>query len=246
MRPTPIALLIAPLLAAACSSGASGNDGAADAARRTTAGDDTRNDSAPDRDRLGSNDTPTATRPVAGEAPRKSFVGAAGLVRLTYPATLTPSHDFHGMSLMSAGWRPSWDGSPTGPGTGVVRFSEQARPTEGEGLVDEMVQVGLSRDPGVVAQCGTTGTQGGSTRRLPNRMLGGHRWTVWGNGDAGMSQQIDATDLRTVVDGVCYAVERVTYRVAAADPLPASAPTQAAAAARMDAILASVQVGPRR
>ena len=171
------------------------------------------------------------------------YVGAGGLVRLTYPAGVTPGRDFHGMSLMSEGWRLSWDGAPVGPGTGVVRLSDHARPTSGPGTVDEMVQIGMSRDPGVVAHCGTTGALGDGGRRLPNRMLGGHRWTAYANGDAGMSQQITATDLRTVVDGVCYAIDRVTYRVAAADALPRSAPTQAAAAARMDAILASVQVG---
>ena len=47
-------------------------------------------------------------------------------------------------------------------------------------------------------------------------MLGGHRWTVYTNGDAGMSQQVNATNLRTVVDGTCYAIDRVTYAVKAA------------------------------
>ena len=177
---------------------------------------------------------------------QRGYVGAGGLVRLTYPAGLTPSRDFHGLSLMSEGWRLSWDGAPVGTGTGIVRFSEQARPSSGPGTVDEMVQIGLSRDPGVVARCGTTGALGDSGKRLPDRMLGGHRWTAYRNGDAGMSQQIAAIDLRTVVDGVCYAIDRATYRVAAADALPKSAPTQVAAAGRIDAILASVRVGRAR
>ena len=185
-----------------------------------------------------------AVTAAANAAPlQKAYVGAGGLVRLTYPAGLTPSRDFHGMSLMSAGWRLSWDGVPVGPGTGIVRFAEQARPTSGPGIVNEMVQIGLSRDPGVVAHCGTTGALGDDGKRLPNRMLGGHRWTAYTNGDAGMSQGIVATDLRTVVDGVCYAIDRVSYSVTAADPLPRSAPAQVAAAARMEAILASVRVG---
>lgn len=178
--------------------------------------------------------------PVAGG---RAYVGAGGLVRLTYPAGLRPTTDFSGKSLMTRGWRLSWDGTPVGTGTGVVRFAQDARAADGQGFATELVQVGLSRDAGVVAQCGTAGTSGPNVRRLPNRMLGGHRWTVWSNGDAGMSQQITATDLRTVVNGTCYAIERVSYAVKAAPPLPANAPTQAAAAARMDAILASVRLG---
>lgn len=179
---------------------------------------------------------------AAAPAPR-TFVGAGGLVHLTYPATLRPTTDFSGKSLMTAGWRLSWDGAPVGPGTGIVRFAQDARPARGEGMVTELVQLGMSRDPGVVAHCGTTGALGPSGERLPNRMLGGHRWTAYRNGDAGMSQQITATDMRTVVDGACYAIDRVTYAVTAAEPLPRSAPGQAATAARMDAILASIRVG---
>ena len=183
---------------------------------------------------------------AAGTPIQTHYVGAQGRVRLTYPAALTPSRDFQGRALMTAGWRLIWDGTPVGPGTGVVRFSEQARPGTGPGTVDEMVQIGMSRDPGVVARCGTSGARGDGGRRLPNRMLGGHRWTVYANSDAGMSQRIVATDLRTVVDGICYAIDRVSYTVTAAPPPSPRAPTQASAAARMDAILASVQVGGRR
>lgn len=180
----------------------------------------------------------------ANPAPH-AFAGAGGLVRLSYPLSLHPTQDFSGKSLMTGGWRLSWDGAPVGPGTGVVRFAQDARPRDGQGTVTELVQVGLSRDAGVIAHCGTTGALGSSGRRLPNRMLGGHRWTVYRNGDAGMSQQIVATDLRTVVDGTCYAVDRVSYAVTAAQPLPAGAPTQDSAAARMDAILSSIRVGRR-
>jgi hypothetical protein len=108
-----------------------------------------------------------------------------------------------------------------------------------------MVQVGFSRSAAVVATCGTAGLKSGSGRRLPNRMLGGHRWTVSANGDAGMSQQVNATNLRTVVDGTCYAVDRVTYAVKAAAPAR-NAPTQAVAAAQMDAIVATIKIGRRR
>jgi hypothetical protein len=176
----------------------------------------------------------------------KAFRGEGGLVRLRYPADLTPSGDFGGRALMTAGWRLSWDGTPVGPGKGVVRLSIAARPADGIGQATEMVQIGVSRAPAVVARCGTDGAIGPDGRRLPNRMLGGHRWTVYRNGDAGMSQQIVATDLRTVVDGACYAIDRVTYMVRAADAPPPGTPTQAQAAARIDAILATIQVGRAR
>lgn len=177
---------------------------------------------------------------------QRRYTAAGGLVRLTYPAALTPGRDFGGRPLMPAGWRLAWDGAAVGPGTGVVRFAQDARPASGPGYVTELVQVGMSRDPSVVAHCGTTGTIGGSGKRLPDRMLGGHRWTVYRNGDAGMSQGIVATDLRTVVDGNCYAIDRASYSVTAAAALPGRAPTQAVAAARIDAIMASVRVGQAR
>lgn len=189
--------------------------------------------------------TALSTAAIAAPAGR-AFASRDGLVRLSYPAGLSPGHDFAGRPLMTGGWRLMWDGSSVGRGKGVVRFAEDARPRDGIGRVTEMVQVGRSRDAAVVARCGTAGAAGGSARRLPNRMLGGHRWTVWTNGDAGMSQQVAATDLRTVVDGTCYAIDRITYAVKAADPLPRGAPAQAMAAARMNAILASIRVGRAR
>lgn len=172
----------------------------------------------------------------------RPFTGGGGKVRLSYPAGLTPSRDFAGRAMMSGGWRVMWDGLPPGPGQGIARFQILARPTDRVGQVTEMVQIGMSRAPEVVATCGTGGLKGAITRRLPNRMLGGHRWTVWRGGDAGMSQQSAATDWRTVVNGTCYAIDRVTYRVRAAEPLPRAALSQAFAAARIDAILASVRV----
>ncbi len=179
-------------------------------------------------------------------AASKSFVGAGGRVRLSHPTYLQPTRTFSGRPLMAGGWRLMWDGKPVGRGVGVARFWQVAKPRDGVGQVTEMVQIGFSRDAGVVAACGTDGTRSANVRRLPNRMLGGHRWTVYQNGDAGMSQQVAATSLRTVVEGACYAVDRITYSVKAASPPPRIAPTQAVAAAAMDAILESVHVGRRR
>ncbi|MBE2991694.1 hypothetical protein IFR23_06650 [Sphingomonas sp. CFBP 13603] len=176
----------------------------------------------------------------------KSFVGGGGIVRLSYASSLTPTRNFAGRALMNRGWRQMWDGAPVGRGVGIVRFWEVARPTNGQGQVTEMIQVGFSRSAGVVATCGTEGLVSGHAKRLPNRMLGGHRWTVYTNGDAGMSQQVNATNFRSVINGACYAIDRVTYAVRAANPASRNAPTQAVAAARMNAILATIKVGGRR
>jgi hypothetical protein len=179
-------------------------------------------------------------------AATKSFVGAGGAVRLSHPAALNPTRTFSGRSLMTGGWRLMWDGTAPGRGVGVARFWQTAKPKDGAGQVIEMVQIGYSRAAAVVAKCGTEGLRGDSGRRLPDRMLGGHRWTVYSNGDAGMSQGVTATDLRTVVGGACYAVDRITYAVKAAAPPSRTAPTQAVAAERMDAILETIHVGRRR
>ena len=180
------------------------------------------------------------------DAATKSFVGAGGRVRLSHPANLNPTRTFSGRALMTAGWRTMWDGKPVGRGIGVARFWQIAKPRDGVGQVVEMVQIGFSRDAGVIARCGTDGAKGANGRRLPDRMLGGHRWTAYSNGDAGMSQSVAATSLRTVVEGTCYAVDRVTYSIKAASAPSRTAPTQAAAAAAMDGILATVHVGRRR
>ncbi len=179
-------------------------------------------------------------------AASQSFIGAGGLIRLTHPSSLQPTRNFAGRALMSAGWRLMWDGTPVGRGVGVVRFWQVAKPTDGQGQVTEMIQVGFSRSATVIATCGTAGTRSGSGRRLPDRMLGGHRWTVYANGDAGMSQAVRATNFRTVVNGACYAIDRVTYSAAAAPPPRRNAPPHAVAAARMDAILATIKIGRRR
>ncbi len=179
-------------------------------------------------------------------AATKSFLGAGGMVRLSHASNLMPTRNFAGRALMNAGWRQMWDGKPVGRGVGIVRFWQVAKPTDGQGQVTEMIQIGFSRSADVIARCGTDGMVSGSGRRLPNRMLGGHRWTAYANGDSGMSQQVSATNLRSVIDGACYAIDRVTYSVKAGSPPPRSAPTQAVAAANMDAILATIKVGRRR
>ncbi|MBJ6122637.1 hypothetical protein [Sphingomonas mollis] len=168
------------------------------------------------------------------------FTSAADHLRIERPAGAQVSRTLDGRSLMAAGWRLMWDGKPAGPGNDVVRFTIRARPTDGVGVVDEMLQIGIGK-PGSARDCLTRGLRGGSARKLPDRLIDGRRWTAWSNGDAGMSQQITATDLRTVYRNRCYAVARIGYAVKAMDT-PRGLPAQAMAAAAMDRALATLRL----
>ena len=79
-------------------------------------------------------------------------------------------------------------------------------------------------------------------RRLPPRTINGVRYAATANADSGMSQDIDAVDLRAVVHGRCYAVERFSYTVAAADRDASLSLTQTRGAALLDAALASLHL----
>ena len=104
--------------------------------------------------------------------------------------------------------------------------------------------MGWSATPAARRTCLSFGLAGGpSGKRLPTRSINGVRFTAWSNGDGGMSQSIDATDLRAVVAGRCYAVERFSYGVSAADTDPKVRLTQAEGAAMLDRALASLHLG---
>ncbi len=169
-----------------------------------------------------------------------AFTSASHHLTIDPPAGATLSRTLAGRSLMAAGWRLMWDGSAAGPGDAVARFTIRARPADGVGTVDEMVQIGVG-GAGSARDCLTRGLHGGDARRLPDRRINGRRWAVWANGDAGMSQQIAATDLRTVWRGRCYAVARLRYAVKATDA-PPGLPPQPHAAAAMDRALASLRL----
>jgi hypothetical protein len=169
-----------------------------------------------------------------------AFVAGPQHLTIDPPAGATLSRRLTGRSLMAAGWRLSWDGSAAGPGTEVARFTRRARPADGVGTVDEMVQIGVG-GPGSARDCLTRGLNGDDARRLPDRTINGRRWAVWTNGDAGMSQQITATDLRTVWRVRCYAVARISYAAKATDT-PPGLPPQAQAATVMDRALASLRL----
>jgi len=169
-----------------------------------------------------------------------AFVSTPQHLTIELPAGATRSRRLTGRSLMAAGWRLSWDGSAAGPGNDVARFTLRARPADGVGTVDEIVQIGVG-GPGSARDCLTHGLNGGDAKRLPDRTINGRRWAAWANSDAGMSQQITATDLRTVWRRRCYAVARISYAVKATDT-PPGLPPQAQAAAAMDRALASLRL----
>jgi len=169
-----------------------------------------------------------------------AFTAAPHHLTIDRPVGATVSRTLTGRSLMASGWRLMWDGKNAGPGDDVVRFTIRTRPADGVGVVDEMVQVGVGRT-GSERDCLTRGLRGGGGRALPDRIIGGRRWTAWSNSDAGMSQQVQAIDLRTVHRGRCYAVARIAYAVKAM-AAPRGLPPQSRGAAAMDRALASLRL----
>jgi hypothetical protein len=145
---------------------------------------------------------------------------------------------------MSSGWRLVWDGAAATPGQVIVRLSLRVAAAAPETKSSEYLQIGVGRSRAAVRTCVAYGLHGGSGKRLADRIINGRRFAVWENGDAGMSQQISGLDLRTVVGGACYAVERFRYSDSASDPDPSVTLSQARASADLDAALASLQIGP--
>ena len=167
-----------------------------------------------------------------------------GRIALRYPAGTKPLLDFGGRALLSGGWRAMWNGQPAGPGVGLVSFAELARPGEGPGQVTEMVRFGGSRDPAVVASCLSAGFDPALARKLPDRVINGRHWTAWRGSDAGMSQSVTILSLRTRANGACYAMDRISYAEKVTDAPSAGTVEQKAAAAAMDAIVASLRIAP--
>ena len=180
-------------------------------------------------------------------APFQPWASPDGRVHLLRPAIAPPTTSDRPLgAMMSSGWRMIWDGSATTPGRMVVRLTLKVAPQPPEKTAREVLQVGISRSAKDVRSCLAYGLQGGSARRMPDRLINGRRYVVWTNGDAGMSQQVSATDLRAVVDGACYAVDRFSYAESASDGDPSVTLRQAQAAAALDRSLASLQLGPTR
>ena len=182
---------------------------------------------------------------TAVHAPR-IWHSADGAVTLTRPvaARVTTSSAPLG-SLMAPGWRLLWNGSAPTPGRIVVRLTLPVVPATGVGQRTEALQIGTSRAPSALRDCLAGGLGGGSSQRLAPRVINGVRFAVWRSGDAGMSQSIDATDLRAIVGGTCYAVARIGYGVSAADSDPGVRLRQADGAKMLDAALSSLRIASK-
>jgi len=182
---------------------------------------------------------------MAGQPQR--WRSADGRVSLLRPAAAKLStQDVPVGSLMTSGWRLIWDGTAPTPGTLEVRLALAVIAPPPQTRKTEYLQIGMSRDPVSVRTCLSGGLQGGSARRLPDRIIHGQRYTVWTHTDSGMSQTIDARDLRTVHDGACYALERFSYADSASDPDASVSLSERRGAAALDAALASVTLARPR
>ncbi len=190
-----------------------------------------------------------AAAPAHFTAPMQPWTSPDGRVSLLRPAIAQPTTSGEPLStLMSPGWRLIWGGAHPTPGRMIVRLTLKVAPEAPAKTATEVFQVGASRDPAVVKSCLRYGLDSGSGERKPARVINGVRYSVWSNGDAGMSQSIGGTDLRAVVAGACYAVERFTVSESASGGDPSVTLSEARGAAELDATLASLQIeqGPVR
>lgn len=169
----------------------------------------------------------------------------AGPLHMLRPLIVHPRFDDAPLNaLMTKGWRLAWEGEP-GPGRIVVRFVVPVVPADPARRTQKLVlQVGESRNPSVVASCLNAGLVGPNGRGLPDRAINGVAYAAAENGDAGMSQGIAALDLRAVVGGRCYAVERFGVWESASDGDPAVTLPQAQGEAEVDRMLASLTIAP--
>jgi hypothetical protein len=172
-----------------------------------------------------------------------SWASPDGHVHLTYPAIVTPSRrTVAGNYFFAKGWRVFWGGDP-GPGSVVISFTRAARPALAHASARESLQIGVSHDEHVVADCLHAGLprDGGSV--LPKRTINGTRFRVYSRSDQAMSQGTTTVDLRAVVGGACYAVDRISES-ANSEGSASVTLSQTDAAAAMDQTLATLRLTP--
>jgi hypothetical protein len=187
-----------------------------------------------------------AAAPLRFTAPMQPWTSRDGAVRLLRPAAAPLTTSVAAVNtLMRPGWRLVWGDTRQTPGRMIARIAIPVKPKGMPGTAAEVFQVGASRDPYAVRTCLRHGLDSGSGNRRPDRMINGVRFGVWTNADAGMSQRISGTDLRAIVDGACYAVERYAVGEAASDGDPTVTLPEADGAALLDATLASLRIAHR-
>jgi len=178
-------------------------------------------------------------------APQQPWTSSDRQVRLLRPAVAQDTDSQVPLgSLMTQGWRLDWSGETDAQGTIATRLILPAVPTSARGQVKEVLQIGWSASPEALRTCLTFGLSGSNTKRLPPRTINGVSFAAFSNNDSGMSQSIDAIDLRAAVGDRCYAVERFSYAVEASDADAMVKLTKNQGAGMLDASLASLHLGP--
>ena len=186
----------------------------------------------------------TAGAPALLTRSQQPWASSDGRIHLLRPAAALPTTSDAAFNTLEApGWRLDWSAQGATPGRLIIRLALKVRPAPPERTATEVFQVGVSRDPATVRSCLTYGLDSGSGRRQPDRLINGIRYAVWSNGDAGMSQQINAIDLRTVVSGACYAVERFSTSETASAGDQSMTLSESRGALQLDATLASLRIG---
>lgn len=184
-----------------------------------------------------------AAAPVRFTAPMQPWSSPDGRISLLRPAIAPPTTSDDAIStLMSPGWRLDWSGDHPAPGRMILRLTLKVVPESRTGTATEVFQIGSSTTLAAVKSCLHYGLDSGSGERQPDRVINGVRYVVWTNSDAGMSQGIGGTDLRAVVGGACYAVERYTVSESASDGDPSVILPEKDGVAALDATLASLRI----
>ena len=169
-----------------------------------------------------------------------------GRVHLAHVDTIAPSgKSVVGNYFFGRGWRVYWDGPDplARAGAVVVSFALSARPSAKHMTGRELLQIGVSRDRRVVATCRRAGLRFGDGTALPDQTINGVTYTAASNSDQSMSQGTTTLDLRAIVGGACYAVDRIT-ETAGSDADTAVTLPQSQAAADLDALLETVRITP--
>ncbi len=179
-------------------------------------------------------------------SPLVTWTSSDGRVQIDHPSTVPPSGtSVVGNYFFGNGWRVFWIGPDPYPKAGrvIVSFGMRARPSEPHESARELLQIGVSHNPRVIATCLHAGMQTHENTRLPDETINGVTYAAYSNFDQAMSQGATTLDLRAVIGGACYTIDRIT-ETANSDPDPNLTLTQSQAAAELDAMLATLRIRP--
>ncbi len=183
---------------------------------------------------------------TAFASPVVTWTSSDGHVRIDHPSSIGPSGEtVVGNYFFPRGWRVYWIGPDPYASAGrvIVSFGVKALPSQSHTSARELLQIGISHDRRVIATCVRAGMQPGEDARLPDQTINGITFAAYSNSDQSMSQGTSTLDLRAVVGGACYAVDRIS-ETAGSDPDPSITLKQSRAAAELDAMVASLHIVP--